>query len=335
MYKVLLTAIGCPNGYTAIKHLQRYGVHVIGADARAAPVAASLVDKFYTVPLANSSYFIDEIFDIVDTERPDVLVSQSEDEVAVLTKYVRDLDTRVLVATPPDAVHVSMDKWAVYDRAEEIGVPVPTYFPCTDHHELLLVVRKYLCEFGSAIVRPTRGKGSRGLRIVVPHINRVGNRWQKWPDAAHISMVEMESCDLTKLHYPLIVSEPMQGEVAFEGYVVDGKVLTGYLKQKRREVGNASPSHTHNTCIEDDDLTGYAHKLVADFGGHSFVDVQFIQGKLMEINPRLSTQIYTPDYNMIHFGILHTLGLMSDSEIAEKRLPLGKTAEFFWDLHYD
>lgn len=334
MYKILLTAIGCPNGYTAIKHLQRYGVHVIGADAKSAPVSASLVDEFYQMPLANSPNFVKSICDIVDKERPDVLVSQSEDEVAVLSRHAGDIDTCVLVASP-NAVGVAMNKAFVYKKALRLGVPVPRYHTCVNQTELMCILRSYVPEFGSAIVRPVRGKGSRGLLIVVPCIDRAANRWQKWPDAARVSIAELESSNLAKLRYPLIVSEPLRGEVAFEGYVVDGKVLTGFLKQKNREVGNASPSHTRNVCIENVKIEDLARRLLVDFGGHSFVDVQFIGGKLMEINPRLSTLIYTEEYNMIHFGILHALGLITDAEIAEKRLPLGRTSEFFWDLHYD
>lgn len=334
MYKVLLTAIGCPNGYTLIQNLQRYGVHVVGTDAGGPPVSASLVERFCRVPLARSPKFIDAIRGIVKGERPDVLVSQSEDEVEVLSRHIDEIDTCVMVASL-DAVRVAMDKTATYEMAERVGVPVPRYQVCNNRGELLSVLLRIVNIFGSAIVRQTRGKGSRGLLIVVPYLNRAANHWQRWPDAVHISLAEVEASDLSRLCYPLIVSEPLSGECAYEAYVVDGTVMTGYLKRKRREVGNASPSHTHNMCIEDAEIEDMVRRLVADFGAHSFVDVQFIGGKLMEINPRLSTQIYTPDYNMIHFGILHALGEMTDAEIAEKRLPLGKTSEFFWDLHYD
>lgn len=331
MYKILLTAIGCPNGITAIKNLQRYGVDVVGADARSNPIAASFVERFYQVPLASSADFIDTIADIVRREKPDVLVSQSEEEVAVLSRHGHHVGTCVMV-TSPKAVHESMNKVLAYRKAKHLGVPIPRYFHAMGPGALLRDVRACIAEFGSAIIRPTRGKGSRGLLVVVPILDRASNNWQVWPDATLISVNELESSSLTNLRYPLIVSEPLVGEMAYEGYCVDGKILTGFLKRKTRMINNST--HTHNVSIEDEAIESIARAMVADFGGHSFVDVQCIGGKLMEINPRLSTLIYTPDYNMIHFGILHTLGLMSDAEIAEKRLPPGKTAEFYWGVHY-
>jgi len=331
MYKILLTAIGCPNGITAIKHLQRYGVCVVGADAHPTPVAASLVETFYQIPLARNESFLKAIRHLIRLEKPDVLVSQSEEEVEVLSQHADDLDTCVMVSSP-DAVRTVMDKWATYEKAKKLGIPVPRSNLCVDSNALLRTVTEYVKELGSAVVRPARGKGSRGLRVVVPVVDRMSHDWRRWPGVVLTSLAEIESSDLDAITYPMIVSEREYGEVAYEGYCANGKMLTGFLKHKSREVHNGH--HTYNRSVDILDLAPYACEMVKDFGGHSFVDVQFVGGKLMEINPRLSTLIYTPEYNMIHFGILHALGMMTDAEIAEKRLPLGKTAEFHWDVHY-
>ena len=168
----------------------------------------------------------------------------------------------------------------------------------------------------------------------MPKIDRMNIDWHTWPSVVLLSLGELVASNLRNLLYPLIVSEPenVLEECAYEGYCVDGEILTGFLKHKSRVVLNGH--HTLNISFEHADLEIYVRKLVTDFGGNSFVDIQFIGGKLMEINPRLSTLIYTPEYNMVHFGILHTLGEMSDAEIVSKRLEIGRTAKFYWDVHY-
>lgn len=334
MYTVLLTAIGCHNGITLIKNLQKYGVRVIGTDVREGTVATSLIERFYKVPMANSKYFVDAINDIIYKEKPDVLVSEVDEEVEVLSRHAADIDTNIMV-TSLAAVRASRDKWGVYKRAKSLNIPIPESSLCTCPEPLVPTVREYVERFGSAIVRPSRGRGSRGLHVVVPDIDRMNFDWHTWPSVVLISLSELVAANLRNLSYPLIVSEPenVLEECAYEGYCVGGEILTGFLKHKGRVVHNGY--YTLNTSFEHADLELYTRKLVADFEGNSFVDIQFIGGKLMEINPRLSTLIYTPEYNMVHFGILHTLGYMSDAEIVEKRLEVGRTGTFYWDVHYE
>jgi len=334
MYKVLLTAIGCHNGITLIKNLQKYGVRVIGTDVQEDIVAASLIERFYKVPMANSERFVDAINDIVYKESPDVLVAEADEEVEVLSRHAADIDTNVMV-TSLAAVRRSRDKWQTYNTAKSLNVPVPESDLCTGPAILLQKVREYVERFASAVLRPVRGRGSRGLHVVVPNIDRMNFDWHTWPSVVLISLDELVASDLRNLSYPLIVSEPenVLEECAYEGYCVDGEILTGFLKHKGRVVH--SGYYTLNMSFEHADLELYTRKLVANFEGNSFVDIQFIGGKLMEINPRLSTLIYTPEYNMVHFGILHTLGHMSDAEIVEKRLEAGRTGTFYWDVHYE
>ena len=69
-----------------------------------------------------------------------------------------------------------------------------------------------------------------------------------------------------------------------------------------------------------------------------FVNVQFIDGRLLEINPRISTIVYQEDFNMPYLAVRQALGEIDEDELAaqQSRVRMTRRAIRYYDqVEYD
>jgi hypothetical protein len=77
---------------------------------------------------------------------------------------------------------------------------------------------------------------------------------------------------------------------------------------------------------------------VAELGVDWFVNVQFIDGRLLEINPRISTIVYQEDFNMPYLAVRHALGEIDEEELAahQSHVRMTRRAIRYYDqVEYD
>ena len=68
--------------------------------------------------------------------------------------------------------------------------------------------------------------------------------------------------------------------------------------------------------VEDERLMDASRALVEGLGLDWFVNVQFLDGRLLEINPRISTIVYQEDFNMPLLAVLHAAGELDEEQLA-------------------
>ena len=114
-----------------------------------------------------------------------------------------------------------------------------------------------------------------------------------------------------------------------------GRFLVGHAKT--REAVRAGLAMYFETADEPA-LVDASRKLVAELGVDWFVNVQFIDGRLLEINPRISTIVYQDDFNMPYLAVRHALGEIDEEELAaqQSRVRMTRRAIRYYDqVEYD
>jgi carbamoyl-phosphate synthase large subunit len=104
----------------------------------------------------------------------------------------------------------------------------------------------------------------------------------------------------------LIVMEYAEGvEYAVDTYAEEGEVLCGFIRDRDDVRAGLA---MYFKMVKNDKLWHYGKSVVEHLGINAFSSIQFIDGKLIEVNPRVSTFIHQEDFNMPYLGLKHTLG---------------------------
>lgn len=154
---VLVTGAGGPAGVAVIRALRAAGHRVVGADADALAVGLRLAHESVVLPSAEDPGFVDAVCAAAEATGADALVGTVAEELVALASGEEDLRASGLATWLPDptAVDACVDKWKFAQAAAARGVAVPaTALGTADDVP------------GPWIVKPRRGRGSRGVHAV-------------------------------------------------------------------------------------------------------------------------------------------------------------------------
>jgi len=151
-----------------IRDSDHFDYRLIGADAEQdAPSAKKFLDQFYQIPMGNDSDYVERVLAIVKKENVNVVLPGSDDEAAAVAANLgRFTEVGVFpLVSSPETLELIADKADVYARLELNGIPVPEYSVCETSEEILAALLDYGFPENSVIVKPTRGRGGRGLCV--------------------------------------------------------------------------------------------------------------------------------------------------------------------------
>ncbi|MBN9379451.1 MAG: ATP-grasp domain-containing protein [Chitinophagaceae bacterium] len=160
---VLVTGIGGNVGQGIVRNIRKTGfeIRVVGTNINNFSAGNHLCDGFYKVPYAYESSFIAEIKEIVATERIDLIIPSTDYEVYYLSAHQKELGCEV-AASEPAVAGAYLDKYLTADLHGQFGVPfAATFLPSAYDHR-----------FKEFIVKPRKGRGSRGLFFNPPNISK-------------------------------------------------------------------------------------------------------------------------------------------------------------------
>ena len=149
---ILRGSVGSPSSLSLIKELQNFGHKIIGTDANPLSSGLYLCEKGYVVPKGNYPKYLQKILQIYDTEKPDLILPSSEDEILTLSQNKRLFDQRNIVLLCPnyDTVLTCNDKIKTNIFFVENNIPTPRIYESKN------------IEFPS-IIKPRFGKGSENV----------------------------------------------------------------------------------------------------------------------------------------------------------------------------
>jgi carbamoyl-phosphate synthase large subunit len=261
---VLVTGAGGPAGVAVIRSLlRRGGIRVVAADMDAYASGLYLVpagDR-RLVPAGLAPDFGDQLLALCVDERVDVLFPTVDVELPVIAGRVREFaECQVAVASPSlDTLTVCLDKLLLAQRCAGV-LPVPRTEPLSPAAAL---DRRF-----PVIVKPRRGAGSRGIRLV--------------DSAEELLALGTDDTWLVQDHLP---GQEYSVDVLAG---LDGSVIAAVPRSRLRVDSGVSVA---GRTVRDPELESAARAVAAAVGLTTVANVQLKRdasgrAALLEVNPR-------------------------------------------------
>jgi carbamoyl-phosphate synthase large subunit len=294
-----------------------------------------LTDGFYQVPPGNSDAFIPELLKIVEKEKPDILFPESSFEVypiALNKSRFEALGTQVLVSDP-EPIRIANNKLLMYDVIrEKTGIPLPKYYSAESLSEFHKVTEKLGFPDVSIVFKPHEGKGSRGVRIIDPKIDRKRQLLEEKPTSKYMSMQEFDSIFENVKDFPkLLVMEWLEGmEITTDALAKEGRELLTTVKTVEQARWGVI---VRGALIERPDLVEQTREILRAIPLSYCVNLQFIADRLIEINPRVSTFIFQRDLIAPYLAVKLAIGELTEEEVKryQTRIDYGRRMTRFMD----
>ena len=340
--KLVLTAVGCPGASTLIRMLKANGereISVHGVDMRADAIGRFLCDGFDLVPAGASPGYIPALAAVVEKVRPDLLFVQSSHEIEIVARQrgvFEALGARVL-ADGVDGIATAGDKALMHAACSQISVPQPTLLLPRSLDEFVTGARELGYPDVPVCFKPPVAKGSRGFRILSAEVDRVHELLHERPINRYMTLPEFEGLFRGVEPFPrLMLMEYVDApEITVDLFADKGAVV--FHQTRTREEFLTGLAMAFKT-IDRPELVDLSRKVVRHLGLDYYQSVQWIGGKLLEINPRVSTFVYQEDFNIPYLGIKYALGELTRDDVADvqarvrtSRRSVRYYDQVFWD----
>jgi carbamoyl-phosphate synthase large subunit len=261
------------------------------------------------------------MLEIAKKEKPDLVFPESSNEVLSLAESKSEfeaLGTKVVVSSP-EAIKTSSNKYLMYEAVRRTGrVELPKYFSASTLSEFLKAMEKLGYPEKSIVFKPHIGKGSRGVRIIDPRANKKHQLMNEKPTSKFMSREEFISIFQDDTNFPrFIVMEYLEGmEKTADTIAMEGKELLTTIKTVERARWGVI---VEGELIRDEALIEQTKRILKAIPLSYCVNIQYISGKLIEINPRVSTFIYQEDLIAPYLAIKLALDEISEEEVMNYR----------------
>ena len=319
--KIVVTACGCPGASTLIRMLKKNHderkITIIGTDMDDEPIGRFLVDKFYKVPAGSSEDYIPTMIDVLEKEKPDVLFPESSFEVyhlALAKKELESTGTKVLVSNP-EPIRLANNKLEMYDiLKKKTDIALPGYQSAETFDEFKKALDKLGYPEKPIIFKPQIGKGSRGVRIIDPKVNRKDQLLNYKPTSKYMSLEEFETIFENEPNFPkFIVMEYLTGgEVTTDTISLDGDMLFATAKTVEQARWGVI---VRGELVRRPDLIQQTSEILKTIQLDYCNNIQFIGDKLIEINPRVSSFIYQENLIAPYLAVKLLLGEITKEDI--------------------
>jgi carbamoyl-phosphate synthase large subunit len=166
------------------------------------------------------------------------------------------------------------------------------------------------------VFKPHIGKGSRGVRIVDPKANRKRQLMDEKPTSKYMSLYEFTEIfkDVEDADFPnFLLMEYLEGmEKTADTLALEGRALLTTIKTVEKARWGVI---VEGELVRDDLLVKQTKDILKSIPLSYCVNLQFISGKLIEINPRVSTFIYQQNLIAPYLAIKLALGELSEDDI--------------------
>jgi glutathione synthase/RimK-type ligase-like ATP-grasp enzyme len=304
---------------------------VAGTDLNPRSAGSRLCDSFDAVPRGDDPGFVDAMADVVRRREADVVFPTSSAEIGAWARARDDFPVPVM-AGPAAGVDAASDKAATFDLAERIGVPAPETIGVGDVDGLVAAARDLGYPGRRVVIKPLHAKGSRGVRVLTSDADerawlldaRPGEHAPLTLDAAARLLGDGE-------FPPYLVQEWLEGpEETVDAIAWRGEML---LPMTRTREAIRAGLAMDFTLLHRPDEERHAAALTEALAMDYFISVQFKGGRLMEINPRVSTIVYTPEINPPALAVGLALGTVAPQDVSGLRpsVPVGRNAIRYYD----
>ena len=265
--RVLVTGIGGPAGKAVASFLTKKSFYTVGVDMN--PDVKFLDAHVHSVPVGNSTGFIESLLNITIEERIQLVIPTVDEELIPLAEHKALFENhrKVLVISPLEAIRICRDKYRTSAFLRERGIPCVHSVLAKDLPHLHLPV----------LVKPRSGRGGRGISIF-------RNR------------VQLEEAQ-NRYDHSFVFQEFVSGpEYDVNLFINKRKILVNQVLLKTKlehgDFGNA----LETVKINDSEIEDLAAKAVMALELEGPVDIDVRKDergtpKILEVNPRVGANV--------------------------------------------
>lgn len=304
--------------FECLKDNGERNIRIIGVDMQQAPIVDAIIDKYYQVPRINASDYVDKLLEICIKERVDIFFPQISMELNLIKNHIPDFERiGVKVAlTNNDYLDRANNKLCMYEDMRSAGLKTPQYFKVNSLEALHTGARLLGFPNNTVCVKVTESSGSRGVRIIKPHLSKADLFLNAKPSSLFITMDEMDSILREFNVYPdMIVMEYLPGcEYTVDLLADNGNVV--YIAGRRNTVSQTSIAmesiveyndYAYNVCTSLVRL----FKLDGNIGFDFMMDANDTP-VITDINPRITATIILYKEAGINFPYLRVKQLLGE-----------------------
>lgn len=310
-------------------------IEIVGVDMDEQAIGRFLADRFYQVPPGDADDYIPRMLEITRKEKPDIIFPESSNEVYNLScnrEKFNDLGAKVVVSDP-EAIEIATNKYKMYEvLRSNTDIDLPHYYLVNCPDDFLKAINNLGYPDKPIIFKPPVGKGSRGVRIIDPAINRKDILMREKPISKYMSLEEFKEIFFQDKVFPsLLVMEYLKGkEYTADSIALNGRALLTTIKTVEQARWGVI---VKGELVSKPDLVEQARKILGAIPLSYCVNIQFIGDKLIEINPRVSSFIYQDDLIAPYISIKLALGEITENEVTKynSRIAYGRRMVRYMD----
>jgi carbamoylphosphate synthase large subunit len=336
--KLMITAAGAPQSPTLIRFLKENGerdVELIGVDMDAEASGRFLADKFHHIPRAGAFGYRKAILEVIREHKPDCLINVSHADVPFIAQIAPEIEAQGTAICGSDIrlVNIANNKLHLYELCRRLSPDlVPRFASPRTYEEFVETAREMGYPDLEVCFKPHEGKGSRGFRILSEKFDRRDQLLNQKPVSRYMTLDEFSNIFRESRNFPkLLLMEVVSGEecdVMTIGY--EGEALLTTIKSRESHRWGVI---SRGAFIERPELVDRTKEIIRAIPLSYNLSLQFMGGKLIEINPRTSTFIYGEGFSEPWLAVKLALGLIDPDTVAsyQSRIPIGRRMARYMD----
>lgn len=285
MIKILVTGAGATLGQGIMKSLRRSTLdfRLLATDPNPLSAGMFWADQAHRIPMATDPLYPDEIKNILDSERPDIVLVGTDVELMCFAENRDSLEARFnthIIVSSPRVIAIADDKYLTYQFLRENGFKPPASALAEDRE----AVQRLISEVGfPLVVKPRVGARSVGVSVV-------NNEVQLLRALEERSGLIVQECISDADH-----------EYTSSVLVFDGAPLASIVMRRDLRDGNTYRAYTESYV----ELNAHVRQLGKALGPYGPANFQFRtdrhgEPRVFEINARFSGA--TPLRAMVGFN---------------------------------
>lgn len=319
--RIAITGGGAPQSPTLIRHLREnedkvpVKIHAMDMDGEAC--GKYFADSFSQIPPADADHYTDGLMEVLEREKPDALLNVCSADVRIISKLKSRIEAMGIacICSDAEAIDIADNKYELYKCFQDVdGVPVPEFHAPKSLEEFVETAKAMGYPEREVCFKPHVSKGTRGFRILSERFDRRDLLLNHKPVSRYMTMGEFVSIFSDGRPFPdLLLMEVMVGEeIDAMTIAYQGQALLSTFKTRESHRWGVIDKGRH---VQRDDLAAAISKIVEKVPLQFNISLQFIDGMLLEINPRTSTFIYQDDMNEPWLAVKLATGLCTPDDV--------------------
>ncbi|MDP6683842.1 MAG: ATP-grasp domain-containing protein [Desulfobacterales bacterium] len=285
-----------PCVFIELMNSRLFDYRFVGVDVAPSVAAKRLLSEFHQMPAGDDPGYIPKLMDIVAREKVDMILPLSDGEAYAVSGALEEIEalgTRALVS-PRECLDLISDKRLTYQNLDKAGIRVPEYSAVQDTNGLVAALDHYDYPNQTIVIKPTKGRGNRGLHILCgkdnpPEWLGSGNREKR------IERVIDDPKQLASFMEGETLVMPCLGLPAYDVDVLNygAEKYAVYVRERTNPTGIP---YEGNILTVKRTITDYCRDVANALHLHALHDMDLMTDKngkivILEVNPRPSGSI--------------------------------------------